>query len=112
MPLPVASRASTVWTAIGPGRFSHQSTPTASPKATMPIATDQNRDVDSGSRLRSMRKSSSVGFGELIDNGRAQGTAFPPPGQLCSARLAPTGNPAILLLAKRYTKAGGRSEEH
>src|ERR1017187_1401382 len=107
MPLPVASRASTVCTAMAPGRLSHQSTPTASTKTTTPIATGQNREVDSGSLVRSMRKSSSVGLGELIDNGRAQGTAFPPPGQLCSARLAPTGNPGSLLLAIRYTRAGG-----
>src|ERR1035441_10206613 len=107
MPFPLASRASTVWTAIGPGRFSHQSTPTASPKATMPMATGQNRDVDSGSLLRSMRKSSTVGFGELIDNGRAQGTAFSPQGQLWSARLAPVIPPSFCWRVKRYTRAGG-----
>src|ERR1017187_527382 len=86
MPLPLASRASTVCTAIGPGRLNHKPTPTASTKTAMPMATGQTRDVDSGSLLRSMRKSSSVGLGELIDNGQAQGTAFSPQGQLWSAR--------------------------
>src|ERR1035438_3621969 len=87
MPFPAASRTRTVRTITAPGRFSHKLTPTASTKTAMPMATGQNREVDSGSVLRSMRKSSSVGFGELIDNGRAQGTTFPPQGQLWSARL-------------------------
>ena len=50
------------------------------------MATGQNWDVGSGSGLRSIRKSSSVGFGELINNGRRQGTTFPARGQLDSAR--------------------------
>src|ERR1035437_9175202 len=96
MPLPVASRTRTVCTETGPDGLRHKVrptpaclrhkiTPTASTKTTMPIATGQNRDVDSGSALRSMRRSSSVGLGELIDKDRAQGTAFSPQGQLWSA---------------------------
>src|ERR1035441_2348872 len=96
MPLPLTSRTRTVCTAMAPGRLSHQITPTASTKTTRPMATNQNREDDSGSLLRSMRRSSSVGLGELIVNGRLQGTAFPPQGQSCSARLAPTGNPVSL----------------
>jgi hypothetical protein len=51
------------------------------------MATGQNREVDSGSALRSMRRSSSVGLGGFINSGRPQETAFPPQGQLWSAGL-------------------------
>ena len=77
MPLPVAARASTVPTRTAPGRFSHQTVVAASAKSKRPMATGQNRDVDSGSWLRSMRKSSSVGFGALIDNGHDKEALFP-----------------------------------
>jgi hypothetical protein len=45
----------------------------------------QSRDDDSGSAVRSIRKSSSVGFGELIGNGRSKETLFLASGQFSSA---------------------------
>ena len=54
-----------------------------------PIVTGQNQDDGSGRKLRSMRKSSSVGFGGFIDNAGAQETRFPAPGQSTSACWPP-----------------------
>jgi hypothetical protein len=71
---------------MGAGRLSHQTTTITSARTKMPTATGQNWDVGFGSGLRSIRKSSSVGFGELIDNGHLQDTTIPARGQLDSAR--------------------------
>src|ERR1035438_9782665 len=69
---------------MGAGRLSHQTTAITSARTKMPTATGQNWDVGSGSGLRSIRKSSSVGFGELINNGRQQETTLSARGQLDS----------------------------
>jgi hypothetical protein len=57
-----------------------------------------------------MRKSSSVGLGELIDNGLAQETAFSPQGQLCSAR--PTGEKLLPLSLCPATPGTKRTGTH
>ena len=61
------SRASTVRTAIAFGRFNHQTANPAMIKAAIEMTIGQIRTGLSGFALRSMRRSSSVGLGGLMN---------------------------------------------
>jgi len=80
--------ATTVRTSMALAGVSHQITPVARTRTTMPMATGPNRKFDSGLSLRLMRKSSSRGFLWIHKSDRAQEPVFFRQGQLRCPRLS------------------------